>query len=54
MRISLLFKKGKKSKISKIGKNVKIGNSPISFNFPYVLAGFLVVSDGPMVRDLCN
>ena len=37
-----------------MGKNVKIEFSTISLNFPYVSACFPLVSDGPMVRDLCN
>ena len=30
------------------------GNSPMPLDFPHVLACFPLVSDGPMVRDLCN
>ena len=54
--ISFLFKKGKKSKSlqNRENKNVEIGVSKFSLYFPYVLAGFPLVSDGPMVWDLCN
>ena len=39
---------------AKSEKHVKIEFSTISFYFPYDLACFPLVSDGPMVRDLCN
>ena len=54
MKLSFLYRKTKKRKIRKIGKNVKIGNSQMSLYFLYVSAYFLLVSDGPMARDLCN
>ena len=47
-------KKTKHRKIHKTGKNVNIGDSPISVFFPYVLVYFPLVSDAPMMRELCN
>ena len=41
-------------KFHNIRKNAKIGNSQISLYFPCVSACFLLVSDGPMVRDFFN
>ena len=40
--------------IKKSAKSEKNGNSTLSLYVPYVLACFLLVSDGPMVRELCN
>ena len=53
-RFSFLFKKGKNPETTQSLKNVKIENSQTSVDFPYVLGGFPLVSDGRMVRDLCN
>ena len=47
-------KKVNNRKIRNIEKIEKSANYPISLYFHYVLAFFPLVSDGPMVRDLCN
>ena len=54
MAVSFLLKKGKNPTKLQNQTNEKNGYSDISLNSPYALASFSLVSDGQMVRELCN